>query len=77
MFYLEQFLGIGFLFLGLVSISTYSEDLASFRLPWCYRELKPMQARWGKTTGTILHVVGYVVAPVGFGILFLTGMVFQ
>jgi hypothetical protein len=36
-----------------------------------------MQERWGKTNGTILHALGYVVAPVGFGILFLLGLVLR
>jgi hypothetical protein len=76
MAHLEQFLGLGFLMLGFLSVSSYADDLAGFRIPWFYRELEPMQQRWGKNAGTILHVVGYVIAPVGFGILFLSGMVF-
>ena len=72
---IHQFIGVGFLVLGLVSMSTYSEDLASIRLPWCHKELGPMQERWGKKLGTILHFIEYVFAPIGFGILFLLGLV--
>ncbi len=74
---IQHFLGIGFLALGLISISSYTEDLSSLRIRWFYKELKPMQDRWGKTTGTILHFLGYVVAPIGFGILFLLGLVLK
>ena len=72
----QQIIGIGFLALGLASVSCYMDGLDAFRIPWFYRELKPMQERWGKVAGTVLHVVGYVVAPVAFGILFLMGVVF-
>jgi hypothetical protein len=73
----QQIIGLGFLALGLVSVSCYTDDLAGFRIPWFYKELRPMQERWGKTTGTVLHILGYVVAPVAFGILFLMGLVFS
>jgi hypothetical protein len=77
MAYLEQFLGLGFLMMGFLSVSSYTDELAGFRIPWFYKELKPMQQRWGRNIGTILHIVGYVVAPLGFGILLLSGMVFS
>ena len=72
----QQVIGILFLALGLVSVSCYTNDLSSLRISWFYRELGSMQERWGKNTGTILHIIGYVVAPVAFGILFLMGLVF-
>jgi hypothetical protein len=72
---IEQILGFGFLMLGLISVSSYTESLAPIRINWFYKELQPMQARWGKQTGTTLHVLGYVVAPIGFGIAFLSGLV--
>lgn len=75
MTFLEHFLGLGFLCLGLLSLSSYSDDLAGFRIAWFHRELEPMQERWGKTAGTVLHVLGYVIAPIGFGALFLMGLV--
>ncbi|HEX7972881.1 MAG TPA: hypothetical protein VF498_00605 [Anaerolineales bacterium] len=71
----QQFIGIAFLSLGLVSMSSYSESLSGMRLSWFYNELKPMKERWGETTGTILHILEYVVAPIGFGVLFLMGLV--
>jgi hypothetical protein len=73
---IQQILGISFLALGLVSVSSYIEDLAGFRIAWFYKELKPMQERWGRAAGTIMHIGGYVIAPIGFGILFLMGIVF-
>lgn len=71
-----QFVGFGFLVLGLVSISSYTDDLAGFRLPLFYKELKPMQERWGPIPGTILHIVEYVIVPLGFGLLLMKGLVF-
>jgi hypothetical protein len=76
MFYLEQLLGAGFLFLALASIASYSDDLASFRIPLFYNALRPMQERWGHTTGTILYFFGYVLPPLGFGLVFMFGLVF-
>lgn len=67
--------GLGFLVLGFVSISSYTDDLASFRLPLFYRELRPMCERWGEVPGTILHILAYTIAPFGFGLLLLMGMV--
>jgi hypothetical protein len=67
--------GLGFLVLGFVSISSYSDDLAHFRLPLFHKELKPMQERWGLVPGTILHIMAYTIAPLGFGLLLLMGMV--
>ena len=72
---IEHILGIGFLVLGLVSMSSYTDSLGGFRLPLFYKELKPMQERWGMLTGTLLHILEYVVIPVGFGLLFILGLV--
>ncbi len=71
-----QFVGIGFFVLGLVSISSYTDDLASIRLPFFYKELHPMQERWGIIPGTILHIVEYVVIPLGLGLLLMKGLIF-
>ncbi len=71
----EQFLGLGFLVLGLVSTSSYVEDLSPLRLNYFYKELRPMQERWGSTPGLVLHILGYTIAPLAFGLIFLTGMV--
>ena len=72
---IEHILGIGFLALGLVSMSSYTDRLGPIRLSFFYKELKPMQERWGITTGTLLHILEYVVVPVGFGLLFIMGLV--
>jgi uncharacterized membrane protein YkvA (DUF1232 family) len=72
---IQQIVGIGFLMLGMISMSSYSEKFPGLRLEFFYKELEPMQERWGKTTGTILHVLAYVVAPIGFGLIFLVGLV--
>jgi hypothetical protein len=70
-----NFFGLGFLVLGFVSISSYTNELATFRLPLFYKELKPMQERWGYFPGTVLHILAYTIAPFGFGILLLMGVV--
>lgn len=72
----RQFLGAGFLLLGTLGLSSYSKELARFRVPFFYNELRPMRERWGNVTGTILHILEYVIIPVGFGLLFLIGKVF-
>jgi len=36
-------------------------------------KLKPMQDRWGKVPGTVLHFVSYVVVPIALGVAFLMG----
>lgn len=72
---INVFFGVGFLAIGCISLSSYFNDLASFRISLFYKELRPMQERWGKDVGTALHIVGYVVAPIGFGIAFLTGLI--
>ncbi len=73
---LNSIFGIGFLALGMISVTSYSDELAAFRLPLFYRELKPMKERWGETIGTALHVLEYVVVPLGFAVLFFLGYVF-
>ncbi len=71
-----QILGLGFIILSMVGVSSYTDDLAMIRLPFFYKELQPMQERWGKEVGTILHIIEYVIIPLGFGLLFLRGLVF-
>jgi hypothetical protein len=75
MSWIEQFLGMGFVVIGLLSVTSYNDSLAGFRINWFHKELRPMQERWGVMTGTVLHILEYVVAPLGFGILFLMGVV--
>ncbi len=74
---LQQFLGVCFLFIGMVSISSYTDELEVIRIPFFYKELEPMRQRWGNTVGTILHLIGYTLIPLGFGVIFLSGMFFK
>jgi hypothetical protein len=72
---ITQLIGAGFLALGFLSVSSYYDDLAMFRLPFFHKELKPMQERWGRIAGTALHALSYVIAPLGFGLFFLSGQI--
>ena len=76
MLIVEHIFGLGFLVVGLVALTSYDDEMKSWRLPLFHRRLKPMQDRWGRIPGTVLHILAYVVTPVGFGMLFLLGMVF-
>ncbi|RPI30752.1 MAG: hypothetical protein EHM70_13120 [Chloroflexota bacterium] len=71
----EHLLGMGFLFVAVLSLTSYNEEWHGLRLDYFYKELKPMQNRWGTIPGTVLHLMAYVVAPLGFGLLFLMGFV--
>jgi hypothetical protein len=70
----DQYVGLGFLILGMIGISSHIESLSGLRLPLFHRELKPMRERWGVYPGTLIHILGYVVAPTGFGLFFLMGV---
>jgi hypothetical protein len=72
---IEHLIGIGFVLLAVSSFLSYFGETIGIRLTFFNKELDPMQVRWGKDTGTILYFVEYVIAPLGFGIFFLTGMV--
>lgn len=74
---IQQFLGLGFIFVGLVCASSYEEELARLRMRWFYKELGTMQERWGRSAGTILHFVEYVLSPIGIGVLLVTVKVFS
>lgn len=39
-------------------------------------KLDPMKKFWGEKRGNIMHLVAYVVAPIVFGLLFLSKVVF-
>ena len=68
---LNSILGISFLMVGLVSVSSYSDSFKRLRIPLFFRELTPMRERWGDLAGTVLHFVEYVIIPVGIGVLLL------
>jgi len=72
---IEHFIGIGFMLLAILSFLSYFGEYTGIRLTFFYQELEPMQKRWGHDTGVVLHFVEYVIAPLGFGLFFLTGLV--
>lgn len=63
----DQIFGIVFLVLGLLSLVAYIAHFAGVKLPISFWKLKPMQDRWGKVPGTILHFTGYVIVPIVLG----------
>ena len=36
-----------------------------------FRKLGPMRNFWGPRLGSVIHYVGYVIVPLGFGILLI------
>jgi hypothetical protein len=76
MLIVEHLFGLGFLLVGLVALTSYNDEMSKWHVSLFYDRLKPMQERWGKLPGTLLHIFSYVITPVGFGLLFLMGMVF-
>ena len=34
-----------------------------------FSKLEPMKERFGKVGGTVIHVLAYTIAPIGFGVL--------
>jgi len=69
----ERLFGIIFLIIGALSLIGYITYLTGTNLPISFWKLKPMQDRWGKIPGTILHFLSYVIVPIVFGILLLLG----
>ncbi len=70
---IDQIFGIVFLVLGFLSLGAYLAHFVGVELPVSFWKLKPMQDRWGKILGTILHFVGYVIVPIVFGASLLLG----
>ena len=35
------------------------------------KKLEPMKQQWGKNTGTAVHVIGYSVVPIIFGLVLI------
>lgn len=77
MLLLEHIFGLSFFLLALVGTTSYHDQLKQWRLPIFYKRLREMQQRWGLIWGTVLHFLAYVITPVGFGLMFLMGLVFQ
>lgn len=70
----ENLFGLGFILLGFISISSYSDNLSHLRIHFFHKELQPMRERWGADLGTLLHFIEYVFIPVGIGLLLLKGL---
>ena len=70
---IEQIFGIVFLILGFLDLVAYIAHFAGVNLPISFWKLKPMQDRWGKVPGTILHFTSYVIVPIVLGALLLLG----
>jgi|YNPBryantNP2012_1023418.scaffolds.fasta_scaffold202739_1 uncharacterized membrane protein YphA (DoxX/SURF4 family) len=70
---IEQIFGVAFVIAGLLSAVGYIAYFTGAKLPVSFWKLKPMQDRWGKIPGTLLHFFGYVIVPIVFGILLLLG----
>jgi hypothetical protein len=75
MLFIEHILGFGFFMFALFCLTSYNDEFKKWRVPLFYNRLKQMQDRWGVLPGTCLHVLAYVITPVGFGLLFLMGIV--
>jgi hypothetical protein len=77
MLLLEHIFGLSFFLLALVSTASYHDQMKQWRLPLFYDRLKPMQERWGVFLGAALHFLAYVLTPIGFGLMFVLGLVFH
>ena len=69
----KQIFGIVFLALGFLNLGAYIAHFVGVKLPVSFWKLKPMQDRWGKIPGTLLHFTSYVIGPIVFGTLLLLG----
>ncbi|MFQ6001819.1 MAG: hypothetical protein ACE5LG_09165 [Anaerolineae bacterium] len=69
----ERIFGVVALIIGLVDLVAYIAHFAGVKLPISFWKLKPMQDRWGKVPGTVLHFVSYVVVPIAVGVAVLMG----
>ena len=43
--------------------------VARAKKPEMFRKLQPMKERWGPRAGLAIHIVGYTVAPIVFGVM--------
>lgn len=69
----DETLGYAALAIGVMDLLFYIAHFTGIELPISFWKLKPMQERWGKTAGTLAHFVAYVVAPIVFGLMLLSG----
>jgi hypothetical protein len=76
MLLVEHFFGFSFLIFALFCLTSYNNEFKRWRVPLFYNRLQQMRERWGVVPGTILHIMAYVLTPMGFGLLFLMGLVY-
>ena len=69
----EQVFGVIAVVISVLNLVGYIGHFTGIKLPISFWKLKPMQERWGKTIGTMLHFFGYVIVPFFFGISLLLG----
>ena len=43
--------------------------VARIKRPEMFKKLAPMKERWGPNAGLAIHVVGYTVIPIIFGVI--------
>jgi hypothetical protein len=43
--------------------------VARVKRPEMFRKLEPMKQRWGPRAGLAIHVVGYTIIPIVFGVI--------
>jgi len=43
--------------------------VARARKPQMFKKLQPMKDRWGPRAGLAIHIVGYTVVPIVFGVI--------
>jgi hypothetical protein len=43
--------------------------VARVKKPEMFRKLQPMKERWGPRAGLAVHIIGYSVVPIVFGVM--------
>jgi hypothetical protein len=43
--------------------------VARAKKPEMFKKLEPMKQRWGPSAGLAIHIVGYTVVPIVFGVI--------
>lgn len=43
--------------------------VARAKKPELFSKLEPMKQRWGPTAGMAIHIVGYTIIPIIFGVI--------
>ena len=70
---LNHLLGGFAIAVGLLCLVAHLAATLGWKFPLTFRKLEPMRQRLGFWPGTIIHLAAYVVAPIVFGVIILTG----